>query len=42
MDRSFFDLPFENMDLDLFERMSINGWLEEIFFPKDEFNWIAN
>lgn len=39
MDRSFFDTPFQKIDTDLYKRMSINGWLEEIFFSENEFNW---
>lgn len=42
MDKTFFDMPFQTMDDDLYERMSIKGWLEEIFFPENEFNWSRN
>lgn len=42
MDRSFFDTPYQKIDSDLYKRMSINGWLEEIFFPKDKFDWVVD
>lgn len=42
LDRSFFGTPFQKIDSDLYERMSISGWLEEIFFPANEFNWLIN
>lgn len=42
MDRTFFDTPFQKTDSNLYERMSINGWLEEIFFSDNEFNWLTN
>lgn len=40
LDYHFFNLPFEEIDIDLIHRMSISGWLNELFFD-DSFNWLS-
>jgi spore maturation protein CgeB len=40
MDKAFFEIHFQGIDSELYERISIGGWLDEIFFSKDEFNWL--
>lgn len=40
LDYSFFELPFIEINEDLYDRMSISGWLEELFFDEYFFNWL--
>ncbi|WP_374174025.1 hypothetical protein [Flavobacterium tructae] len=40
LDYSFFELPFIEINEDLYDRMSISGWLEELFFDQYSFNWL--
>lgn len=40
LNHHFFDLPFTNIDENLYYRMSISGWLEELFFSNESFDWL--
>ncbi|MDR7372347.1 hypothetical protein [Flavobacterium aquidurense] len=36
----FFDKPFIDINENLYHRMSISGWLEELFFSENDFDWL--
>ncbi|TDW47125.1 hypothetical protein EV144_105141 [Flavobacterium sp. 270] len=40
LDHHFFDLPFININENLYHKMSISGWLEELFFGNQSFIWL--
>lgn len=40
MDYKFFELPFAGINEELYKRMSICGWLEELFFSDSDFEWL--
>lgn len=40
LDIDFFRKPFKNIDSDLYFRMSIDGWVEELFFGKTSSVWM--
>lgn len=37
---NFFDLPFIDINEKLYHKMSISGWLEELFFDDQSFCWL--
>lgn len=41
MDKTFFDKPFKRIDSVLYDKMSICGWLEELFFLDANFDWLS-
>ncbi|MBE8727764.1 glycosyltransferase family protein [Flavobacterium hungaricum] len=40
LEYNFFNLPFEDIDQKLYDRMSISGWLNELFFDDKSFDWL--
>lgn len=42
LNSDFFSLPFVNIDGKLHHQMSISGWLEELFFDDQSFDWLNN
>lgn len=42
VEKTFFEKPFEKIDGSLYEKMSINGWLEELFFNHSSYKWLDN
>ncbi|WP_078225763.1 hypothetical protein [Flavobacterium sp. LM4] len=41
IDKSFFDVPFQKIEPQIYESMSITGWLNELFFQGNNFDWIS-
>ena len=40
LDYGFFNKPFIDIDDKLYYKMSISGWLEELFFSESDFDWL--
>lgn len=40
LDYGFFELPFIEINEDLYHKMSISGWLEELFFDEHSLDWL--
>jgi hypothetical protein len=41
VDKAFFARPFRDIDKVLYEKMSIEGWLEELFFDNYRYIWLG-
>ena len=40
IDKNFFEFEYEDIDIDLYEKLSITGWLKELFIEECSNNWI--
>ena len=40
--RDFFTQPYQPLDNKLYEKCSIDGWLEDIFFGEEDNFWRVN
>ena len=40
IDKNFFEFEYEDIDIDLYEKLSVTGWLKELFIEECSNNWI--